>query len=88
MLNGARPVSINSSDDSLPQTESSRFEVIPRALDGDGYIPDVDFDDAVGGTVGVGWRWVGLTYTDIHYNSAATGRIDGSNVGISFTWKF
>ena len=57
-------------------------------LNGDGYIPDVDFDDAVGGTVGVGWRWVGLTYTDIHYNSAATGRVDGSNVGISFTWKF
>ena len=57
-------------------------------LNGDGYIPDVDFDDAVGGTVGVGWRWVGLTYTDIHYSSAVTGRIDGSNVGISFTWKF
>ena len=45
MLNGARPVSINSSDDSLPQTESSRFEVIPRALDGDGYVPVRDNSD-------------------------------------------
>jgi len=57
-------------------------------LNGDGYIPDVDFDDAVGGTVGLGWRWIGLTYTDIHYNSPETGRIDGSNVGVTFAWKF
>src|SRR5579859_5882075 len=48
-------------------------------LNGDGYIPDVDFDAAFGGMVGFGWRWFGVTYTDIHYNSWETGRIDGSN---------
>jgi hypothetical protein len=57
-------------------------------LNGAGYIPDVDFNDAVGATVGVGWRWLGLTYTNIHYNSDVTGRVDGSNVGLTFVWKF
>jgi len=31
-------------------------------LNGDGFVPDVDFDDAVGGMVGFGWRWVGVSY--------------------------
>ena len=57
-------------------------------LNGAGYIPDVDFDDAFGATVGVGWRWVGVTYTNIHYKSQETGSIDGSNVGVTFIWKF
>ena len=57
-------------------------------LNGDGYIPDVDFDQAVGAEIGFGWRWIGVTYTDIHYNSPQTGRVDGSNVGVTFIWKF
>jgi len=57
-------------------------------LNGDGYIPDIDFDDAFGGMIGFGWRWFGVTYTDIHYNSWQTGRVDGSNVGVTFRWKF
>jgi hypothetical protein len=57
-------------------------------LQGDGYVPDVDFDDSVGVTVGAGWRWFGLTYTNIHYNSVVTGRVDASNAGMTFTWKF
>jgi AraC family transcriptional regulator len=36
---------MNSSDSSLLQTESSRFEVIPHALEGDGYIPVCDNSD-------------------------------------------
>jgi hypothetical protein len=57
-------------------------------LNGAGYIPDVDFDQAVGVTVGVGWRWLGLTYTNIHYSSPVTGTVDGSNGGVTFIWKF
>jgi len=57
-------------------------------LQGDGYVPDVHFDDAWGVTVGAGWRWIGVTYTNIHYNSELTGRLDASNVGATFTWKF
>lgn len=57
-------------------------------FNGDGFVPDIEFDDAVGGTVGVGWRWIGLTYTNIHYHSPLTGSLDASNGGISFTWKF
>lgn len=57
-------------------------------FNGDGYVPDIDFDDAIGATVGVGWRWIGVSYTNIHYRSAVTGSIDASNAGINFTWKF
>ena len=57
-------------------------------LNGDGYVPDIDFDDAVGVTVGAGWRWVGISYTNIHYTSGLTGNIDASNAGVTFTWKF
>ncbi len=57
-------------------------------FNGDGFVPDIKFDDAVGATVGVGWRWIGLTYTNIHYHSPLTGSLDASNAGVSFTWKF
>lgn len=57
-------------------------------LHGDGYLPDVSFDDAVGATVGLGWRWIGVAYTNIHYNSAITGSLDASNVGVTLAWKF
>jgi len=57
-------------------------------FNGDGFVPDIKFEDALGGTIGVGWRWIGLTYTNIHYHSPLTGSLDASNAGISFTWKF
>jgi hypothetical protein len=57
-------------------------------LNGDGYVPDVDFDDAVGGMVGFGWRWIGVSYTYIKYRGPFEGSVDASNGGVSFTWKF
>jgi hypothetical protein len=57
-------------------------------LNGDGYIPDVDFDDAVGGMVGFGWRWIGVSYTNIKYRGPFVGNVDASNGGVTFTWKF
>jgi hypothetical protein len=57
-------------------------------FDGDGYLPNVNFDDAVGVTVGFGWRWIGLSYTNIRYKSPITESVDASNVGVTFAWKF
>jgi hypothetical protein len=59
-------------------------------LNGDGFIPDVNFDDAVGGMVGFGWRWVGVRYTNIKYRARDpfTGSVDASIGGITFGWKF
>ncbi len=56
-------------------------------LDGDGRIPDEHFDDAVGGMVGFGWRWVGVRYTNIKYRSPL-GTFDASSGGIFLAWKF
>lgn len=57
-------------------------------LHGDGYLPDVSFNDAVGATVGIGWRWIGIAYTNIHYSSPLTGNVDASNAGVTLAWKF
>lgn len=57
-------------------------------LNGDGFIPDVKFDDAVGGMVGFGWRWIGVRYTNIKYRGPFTGSVDASSGGISVGWKF
>jgi hypothetical protein len=50
-------------------------------------VPDVNFDDAIGGTVGFGWRWIGVSYTYIKYRAFGTS-FDASNGGITFGWKF
>ena len=57
-------------------------------LNGDGYVPDISFDDAVGGTFGFGWRWLGVSYTTIKYRGPFEGSVDASNTGITFAWKF
>ena len=57
-------------------------------LKGDGFVPNIDFGDALGATVGFGWRWIGISYTNIHYSGPFTGRIDGSNVGVNLIYKF
>ena len=57
-------------------------------LNGDSYVPDIDFDTSVGVTVGAGWRWLGLTYTHMTYHNSLTGDVDASNGGVTFTWKF
>lgn len=57
-------------------------------FNGDGFLPDVEFDDAVGAQVGIGWRWIGLTYTSMDYDSDLTGKLDASNIGAAFAWKF
>jgi len=57
-------------------------------FNGDDFVPDIRFDDAFGGTVGVGWNFIGLTYTNIHYHSGITGDLDASNVGAIVRWKF
>jgi hypothetical protein len=61
---------------------------VGTSLNGDGYVPDVDFDDAVGGMVGFGWRWIGVSYTNIKYRGPFDGSVDASNGGITFAWKF
>ena len=57
------------------------------SFNGDGFVPDVDFDPAAGATLELGWRWLALTYTQIEYK-ANGGSLDASAVGISLNWVF
>jgi hypothetical protein len=57
-------------------------------LNGDGFVPDINFDDAVGGTAGFGWRWIGVSYTYIKYSGPYVGSVNANSGGITFAWKF
>jgi hypothetical protein len=57
-------------------------------FNGDGIGPDLDFDDANGGTVEVGWRFVALSYTAMEYTDEDGNTYNASNGGIVFTWAF
>lgn len=57
------------------------------AFNGDGFVPDVDFDPATGATLELGWKAFALTYTAIEY-TANGGSIDASSFGLSASWVF
>lgn len=57
-------------------------------VNGDGYFDDIKFDDAVGGSVGFGWWFVGVSYTSIKYRVAGLPEIDGSNVELNLVARF
>jgi outer membrane protein with beta-barrel domain len=57
-------------------------------LDGDGFFPDIDFDDATGFNAEIGWKWISVHYTNITYESDLFEDIDASHIGARFTWRF
>lgn len=57
-------------------------------FNGDGFGPDVDFEDATGPTVELGWRWIALSYTKMEYTDEFGGDWDASSLGLTFTSKF
>lgn len=57
------------------------------SFNGDGFVPDVDFDPAAGATIELGWKAFALTYTAIEY-TAGGGSLDASSFGLSASWVF
>ena len=57
-------------------------------FDGDGFGPDVTFDDATGPTVEIGWRWIALSYTQLDYADEFGDEWDASSLGLTLTTKF
>ena len=55
-------------------------------LDGDGFVPNADFDAATGATFELGWRWAALTFNAIDYKDAAGTSFSGGSVGVNFRW--
>jgi hypothetical protein len=55
---------------------------------GDGFGPDIDFDDATGPTIELGWRWIALSYTNLEYTTDFGGKVDASSVGLTLVSKF
>lgn len=60
---------------------------VGTSFNGDGFVPDVDFDPAAGATLELGWKAFALTYTAIEY-TAGGGSLDASAIGLSATWVF
>lgn len=57
------------------------------SFNGDGFVPDVDFDPATGLTVELGWKAIALTYTTMEYSAGGPG-LDASAIGVSLSWVF
>jgi len=57
-------------------------------LSGDGFFEDVEFDDATGFNAELGWKWIGVHYTNITYQNDFVEDVDASCVGVRFTWRF
>lgn len=55
---------------------------------GDGFAPDVDFDDANGVTVQAGWRWIAATFTSMTYTDEFGNEYDASGGGLSVSAAF
>ena len=61
---------------------------LATSLNGDGFVDDIDFGTAVGGTVEAGYKWIALTYTAIQYTTEDDAEVDASNVGLSLRLAF
>ncbi len=61
---------------------------IGPTVDGDGFFEDIDFDDAQGFNLEIGWRWVALHYTDMTYESDLYEDVDASHFGVRFTYRY
>ena len=57
-------------------------------LDGDGFFEDLDFDDAKGFKVEIGWSWIALHYTDMNTRVRVYEDADASHFGVRFTCRF
>jgi len=61
-------------------------------LNGDGFFEDIQFDDATGFNLEIGWRWISVHYTDIKYTNDFLDffdeEVDASHVGLRFTYRF
>jgi hypothetical protein len=55
-------------------------------LDGDGFFEDIPFDDSTGFTAEVGWKWIGLHFTNLEYSSEFYEDVDAGSIGLSFTY--
>jgi hypothetical protein len=54
---------------------------------GDDFGPDLDFSDANGATVELGWRWVALSFTGLRYTDEHGTNYDASAVGLSLIYN-
>lgn len=56
-------------------------------FNGDDFLPDVDFKSTLGPRFELGYRWIALTYTAIHYNTEAGASFSAGSIGasVSFT---
>jgi hypothetical protein len=57
-------------------------------FDADGFGPDLEFDDATGFTLEIGWAWLVLSYTGIEYTDEGGTDYDASNFGVNLIGRF
>jgi len=63
-------------------------ENLSPTVNGDGFFEDIDFDNATGYNVEIGWRWISLHYTGMTYKSDLYEDVDASHFGVRFTYRY
>ena len=57
-------------------------------FNGDGFAPDIDFDDAMGLRLEFGWQWIALAYTNMKYKDEFGFTYDANSIGVVLTNAF
>ncbi|PPE73772.1 hypothetical protein C3942_10185 [Solimonas fluminis] len=57
-------------------------------FDADGIGEDIEFDDATGYTVEIGWKWILLSYTGIEYTDEFGNDYSGDSFGLKLIAEF
>lgn len=56
-------------------------------FEGSTFAPNLEFEDATGPTVEIGWKWIALSYTDLEYTDELGSRWDSASYGLTFNLK-
>jgi hypothetical protein len=54
---------------------------------GNGFAPNLGFDDATGPTAELGWKWIALSYTDLEYTDDLGSKWNSESYGLAFSVK-
>jgi len=57
-------------------------------FEGDGFVPDIDFESSFGPRIELAYKFIALTYTQIDYRIPAISSVSAGSFGISVSYVF
>jgi hypothetical protein len=57
-------------------------------FDGDGFVPDIDFESSIGPRIEFAYKFIALTYTQIDYRIPSNASVSAGSFGVSVSYVF